>query len=203
MPAEGVEMIRLAAVSALALAAVPASAGFQSPPPPPPPILLPPAPPAVPQQPAPLVQSACTAPEYRAFDFWIGEWDVYSNGGSTRIATSSIEAMFMGCAIRETWKPLKGGGGGSFSHYDKERGHWRQMWVDSSGMRVDFDGGPAEGQMVLTGPASGDKGKLTRMTFTPHADGSIRQHGEQSADQGGSWATSFDFIYRPRKAGEK
>ncbi len=62
---------------------------------------------------------------------------------SAQVATSSIEAMFAGCAIRETWKPLKGGGGGSFSHYDAERRHWRQAWIDSSGTRVDFDGGGA------------------------------------------------------------
>ena len=202
-------MIRLAAVMTLALVAVPASAGFQSPPPPPPPSAPPPPPPppVVPQPPAPSIQSACAAPDYRAFDFWVGEWDVYPNGGATPIATSSIEAMFGGCAIRETWKPLKGGGGGSFSHYDKERRYWRQAWVDSSGARVDFDGGPAGGGMVLTGHwanvvARGQDG-LIRMTYSQQPDGSVRQHGEQSTDQGLSWTTNFDFIYRPRKAGEK
>ena len=200
-------MIRVAAIAALALSAVPASAGFQSPPPPPPPILLPPAAPAVPQSPAPLIQSACTTAEYRAFDFWVGEWDVYPNGGTTQVATSSIEAMFAGCAIRETWKPLKGGGGGSFSHYDKERRYWRQAWVDSSGARVDFDGGPVDGKMVLTGHWANVIGKgqdgLIRMTYSKRPDGSVRQHGEQSTDRGLTWATSFDFIYKPRKAGEK
>ena len=198
-------MIRLAAVVTLALAAVPASAGFQSPPPPPPPSAPPP--PPVPQPPPPSIPPACTGPDYRAFDFWVGEWDVYPNGSSTQIATSSIEAMFGGCAIRETWKPLKGGGGGSFSHYDKERRYWRQAWVDSSGARVDFDGGPVDGRMVLTGHwanvvAKGQDG-LIRMTYSKQSDGSVRQHGEQSTDQGLSWTTNFDFIYRPRKAGEK
>lgn len=200
-------MIRSLSVAALVLVAVPAHAGFQSAPPPPPPVQLPPAPPAIPSQPAPLIQSACTGPEYHAFDFWVGEWDVFPNGSSTQVAASSIESMFMGCAIRETWKPLKGGGGGSFSHYDNERRYWRQAWVDSSGARVDFDGGPVDGKMVLTGHwanvvAKGKDG-LIRMTYSRQADGSVRQHGEQSVDQGLTWTTSFDFIYRPRKAGEK
>lgn len=179
-----------------------------SPAPPPPPILLPPSPPPV-SAPAtpPLVQSACAASDHRAFDFWVGEWDVYANGAATQVATSSIEAMFAGCAIRETWKPLKGGGGGSFSHFDAERRQWRQMWVDSSGARVDFDGGPSGGMMVLTGHwanvvAKGQDG-LIRMIYSKQPDGSVRQHGEQSTDHGLTWATSFDFIYRPRKAGEK
>ncbi|WP_439567504.1 hypothetical protein [Sphingopyxis sp.] len=193
----------------LTVAAPPVSA--QSPPPPPPPLPMPasPAPPPPPPMapPPPPVQPACAAPEYRAFDFWVGEWDVYPNGAATRVATSSIEAMFTGCAIRETWKPLNGGGGGSFSHYDGERRHWRQMWVDSSGARVDFDGGPAGGAMILTGHwanvvAKGQDG-LIRMTYSKQPDGSVRQHGEQSTDHGLTWATSFDFIYRPQKAGEK
>lgn len=199
-------MIRSLSVTLLALAAVPAQAAFQSAPLAPP-VQLPPAPPAIPSQPTPLIQSACAGPEYHAFDFWVGEWDVFPNGSSTQVATSSIESMFMGCAIRETWKPLKGGGGGSFSHYDNERRYWRQAWVDSNGARVDFDGGPVDGKMVLTGHwanvvAKGKDG-LIRMTYSRQADGSVRQHGEQSVDQGLTWTTSFDFIYRPRKAGEK
>lgn len=215
-------MIRYKLFSLIALTLVVAHPGqAQSPPPPPPPVPMPssPAPPPPPIQlpsspptvsapaAAPLVQSACTAPDYRAFDFWVGEWDVYANGSSVQVATSSIEAMFAGCAIRETWKPLKGGGGGSFSHFDAERRHWRQAWIDSSGARVDFDGGPAGGKMVLTGNwanvvAKGQDG-LIRMTYSKQPDGSVRQHGEQSTDHGLTWATSFDFIYRPRKAGEK
>ncbi|MBJ7441089.1 MAG: hypothetical protein JHD35_18980 [Sphingopyxis sp.] len=192
----------------LAVAAQPALA--QSAPPPPPPLLVPrsPAPPPPPLAvPPPPVQPACTAPDHRAFDFWVGEWDVFANGSSAKVATSSIEAMFGGCAIRETWRPLKGGGGGSFSHFDAERRHWRQVWVDSSGARVDFDGGPTGGKMVLTGHwanvvARGQDG-LIRMTYSKQPGGSVRQHGEQSTDHGLTWATSFDFIYRPHKAGEK
>ena len=200
-------MIRSLSFAALAVMAAPAHAGFQSPPPPPPPVQLPPPPPAIPSQPAPLVQLPCAGTDYHAFDFWVGEWDVFPNGSSTQVATSSIESMFRGCAIRETWKPLKGGGGGSFSHYDAERRYWRQAWVDATGARVDFDGGPVDGRMVLTGHwanvvAKGQDG-LIRMTYSKQPDGSVRQHGEQSTDQGLTWTTSFDFIYRPRKAGEK
>jgi hypothetical protein len=157
-------------------------------------------------QTAPPTPAPCAAPEYRAFDFWVGEWDVFANGSSTQVATSSIENMFGGCAIRETWKPLKGSGGGSFSHYDGERHYWRQAWVDGSGARVDFDGGPVDGKMVLTGHwanvvAKGQDG-LIRMTYSKQPDGAVRQHGEQSVDHGLSWTTSFDFIYKPRKTGE-
>lgn len=174
---------------ALAAAALiwPAAAKAQTPPPPPPP--------------------ACTSADHRAFDFWVGEWDVFPNGSDRQVATSSIEAMFGGCAIRETWKPQSGGGGGSFSLYDRERRQWRQAWVDSSGTRVDFDGGVADGKMVLTGlwPNVVGQGQdaLIRMTYSRAEDGSVRQHGEQSTDHGLTWTTSFDFIYKQRKSGEE
>ncbi len=146
----------------------------------------------------------CSAPEYRAFDFWVGEWDVFPNGGDKQVATSSIESMFGGCAIRETWKPVSGAGGGSFSHFDRDERRWRQAWVDGFGGRVDFAGGAVDGKMVLTGlwrhAAGPGKDALTRMTYTANPDGSVRQHGEQSVDHGLTWATSFDFTYRPRKS---
>lgn len=180
-------MMRSICFVLFAALALPAAAMTQSPPGPPPP--------------------ACTTPDYRAFDFWVGEWDVFPNGATTQVATSSIENMFGGCAIRETWKPLKGAGGGSFSHYDGERRYWRQAWVDGNGARVDFDGGPVDGKMVLTGHwanvvAKGQDG-LIRMTYSQQPDGSVRQLGEQSVDQGLTWAASFDFIYKPRNTGRK
>jgi hypothetical protein len=146
----------------------------------------------------------CVAAEYRAFDFWVGEWDVFPAGQDKPVATSSIEVMFGGCAIRETWKPINGAGGGSFSHYDRDLKQWRQAWVDGFGGRVDFDGGAVGDAMVLTGnwrhAAGPGKHALTRMTYRQLPDGSVRQHGEQSVDHGLSWATSFDFVYRPRAA---
>lgn len=149
----------------------------------------------------------CAAKEYRAFDFWVGEWDVFGAAGQ-RVAASKIELMFGGCAIRETWMPLSGAGGGSFSGYDRDHKQWRQAWVDGFGGRVDFDGGVVDGKMVLTGlwrHANGPgRHAPTRMIYSANADGSVRQHGEQSNDQGLTWSTSFDFTYRPRKtAGAK
>jgi hypothetical protein len=38
---------------------------------------------------------------------------------------------------------------------------------------------------------------LVRMSYSRNADGSVRQLGEQSTDDGKSWTPSFDFTYRP------
>lgn len=143
----------------------------------------------------------CTGPDYAAFDFWVGEWDVYQRGKDILVAHSRIEKLYGGCAIRENWMPLKGSGGGSLSTFEPVTGRWHQTWVGSAPGRVDFDGGPAEGKMVLTGwwPHSGPKGEdgLTRMTYSRIDGNAVRQSGEFSADHGLTWQSSFDLVYRP------
>src|SRR5688572_4351397 len=152
--------------------------------------------------PPPVAPPPCISADHRAFDFWVGEWVVTPNGADKPVADSRIEKLYGGCAIRENWMPYKGTGGGSLSSFDPSDRRWHQRWVDSSGAQVDFDGGMAGKAMILTGLWRGVIGPgqdaLIRMTYTPNADGSVRQHGEQSTDHGVTWGPSFDFIYRPK-----
>ena len=146
---------------------------------------------------------ACDTPAHAAFDFWVGEWDVFANGSDQQVARSTIERLYNGCAIRENWNPLRGGPGGSLNSLDPATGRWHQTWIGSSPGRVEFVGGPVAGKMVLTGywagvGPNGEDG-LIRMTYTPNEDFSVRQHGELSLDHGLTWSDSFDFIYRPHK----
>ncbi|OYY71259.1 hypothetical protein [Sphingomonas sp. 28-63-12] len=149
----------------------------------------------------PVSAPACTRPEYHQFDFWVGHWDVRSNGKQTVVAHSLIESLYDGCAIRENWMPLKKAGGGSLSNYDSATGQWRQTWVDSTGTRVDFTGGSIGDAMVITGNWRGVSGPgqdgLVRMTYTSQPGGAVRQLGEVSTDGGKNWGPSFDFIYSP------
>jgi hypothetical protein len=153
------------------------------------------------QAPAPS-PPACDGAAYAALDFWVGEWDVYRNGHDAVVAHSKIEKLYNGCAIRENWMPLRGNAGGSLSGFDPATGRWHQTWIGAAPGVVRFEGGPVDGQMVLTGwwPGSGPGGEdgLTRMTYSPIAGGAVRQLGEFSADHGLTWQPSFDFVYRPR-----
>ena len=148
--------------------------------------------------------TACATPEHRQFDFWVGEWIVFPTGKSVQVATSRIEKLYGGCALRENWMPKSRQDGGSLNGYDARDRVWRQTWLDSSGAIVVFTGGLEGRAMVLTGmwrDANGPgKDPLTRMTYTPGDDGSVRQLGEQSADAGKTWQPSFDFTYKPRPA---
>ncbi|MFL6605842.1 MAG: hypothetical protein ACJ8R9_31575 [Steroidobacteraceae bacterium] len=143
----------------------------------------------------------CASAEYRQFDFWVGSWDVYPTGGSQLVAHSLIEAVYNGCGVRENWMPLKTeNSGGSLNIYLPGEKLWRQTWIDSSGARVDFKGGWNGKAMVLEGYwqdfVAPGKGSLVRMTYSKAPDGSVRQLGEASQNNGRSWQPSFDFTYR-------
>lgn len=148
--------------------------------------------------------SHCASAEYRQFDFWVGSWDVYPTGGSNLVAHSLIESVYNGCGVRENWMPLKAeNSGGSLNIYVLAEKVWRQTWIDSSGARVEFKGGLTGRAMVFEGYwadfVAPGKGALIRMTYSQASDGSVRQFGEASEDNGKSWHSSFDFTYRPTK----
>ena len=144
----------------------------------------------------------CEGEPYEAFDFWVGEWNVYPNradGEPAKVADSLIEKVSAGCAVRETWMPLQGRGGTSLSAYDPDTEGWHQLWVGGTPGRVFFDGGPVDGKMILTGPwgkAADGTPLLVRMTYSLRDDGSVRQHGQASKDHGLTWTDYFDLIYR-------
>ena len=137
--------------------------------------------------------SPCADPEYGRLDFWVGRWDVYPTGKDKLVAHSLIEKLY-GCAIRENWMPLSNQPGGSLSVFVPGERHWEQFWTDSSGTRAFFTGGWDGKAMVIQGKWGGP---LVRMSYSKNADGSVRQFGEQSTDEGKSWKPNFDFTYRP------
>ena len=145
---------------------------------------------------------SCQGTAYEAFDFWVGEWDIYPNGSDQKVADSRIEKVSAGCAVRENWMPLRGRPGTSLSAFDPATGGWHQLWVGGTPGRVFFDGGAREGKMVLTGywgqDAAGNR-SLVRMTYSVQDDGSVRQYGQASSDHGVTWSDSFDLIYRRKE----
>jgi hypothetical protein len=141
----------------------------------------------------------CDTPESHQFDFWVGHWQVFPTAQPQHhVADSLIEKLYDGCAIRENWKPLKAGDGGSLSSYLPDLKQWRQSWIDVTGQWVDYRGAWNGTAMVLTGatPQPGHPNQITRMTYTVQADGAVRQLGEVSDDQGKTWSPGFDFLYR-------
>jgi hypothetical protein len=139
--------------------------------------------------------AACEAPEFRAFDFWLGEWKVRTPDGKLA-GTNRITREYGGCVLHERYDTGGGYSGESLNIYDAGRKVWHQSWVDSSGTLLLLDGGLRDGNMVLEGQTTGADAKTTRhrITWTPKADGSVRQLWE-STDAKGQWTIAFDGQY--------
>lgn len=140
----------------------------------------------------------CAAPEYRQFDFWIGDWQVLKPDG-TVAGTNRIEREYGGCVLHERYQTAKGYSGESLNTYDPGRKRWHQTWVDNTGTLLLLDGGLQGRAMVMEGSTTDAAGVETRhrITWTPNDDGSVRQHW-QSTDATGAWVTAFDGLYRRR-----
>ncbi len=133
---------------------------------------------------------------YRQFDFWVGEWDVFNSEGQ-QAGTNRIEKLLGGCLLLENWTSARGSEGKSINYYDPIRKRWVQTWVDGQGGIIAVEGGLEDGAMRFEGEHLYPDGRREayRMSFTPRADGSVRQFIEQSKDGGSTWYVWFDGTY--------
>jgi hypothetical protein len=150
-------------------------------------------------QPAP---AACSAVAFHAFDFWIGDWDVYDPANGQLSAHARITPVENGCALREEYRALDGSGGESLSAWDVAQHQWRQHWVSSRGAIVSLAGVLSGSSMILTGPETGTHSPpdLIRGTWTPEPAG-VREIGERSTDGGHTWKPWFDLHFRRAGSG--
>ncbi|GAB4186743.1 MAG: hypothetical protein Tsb002_11500 [Wenzhouxiangellaceae bacterium] len=154
---------------------------------------------AVAQQEAAPTQP-CSDPAYRAFDFWLGEWDVYAN--DQLAGHNRIESILNGCALSENWSSVRGGRGNSYNAYDATTGNWNQFWVDVNGLILRLVGQPEAGSMVMAGlvPVSDEPGVTThhQIRWTPTDAGHVRQLWQSRRSDQEEWATVFDGLYVPK-----
>jgi len=147
-------------------------------------------------------RAACEAPEHHALDFWLGSWEVLSEGEV--VAESRIERSAEGCAIVERYRERDGFTGTSLNFHDPRLRRWRQSWIDSRGGVGEFTGKPGEGVMAFSGETHRPDGTrvLRRMTLSRRPDGSVRQHSLASFDGGATWRPHYDYIYRRPASGK-
>lgn len=143
-------------------------------------------------------------PKFRAFDFWIGEWDVQPTGPNRapigQGASSVIEAQLDGCVIQENWMPPGGGAGKSFNIFNTATKQWEQYWVDQRGTITHYKGTfQPDGTLLYEGDQFGTTNKV-RMTFFNQGPNQVRQLGHQSNDGGKTWTVTFDLTYVRKKS---
>ncbi len=143
----------------------------------------------------------CTAaPEFRQFDFWIGEWDVMTTNNQPA-GTSSIQLILGDCIIFENWTGMRGVNGKSFNLYNSARKKWQQTWVDDRGGITEYVGEWNGDRMEFLAeqPQADGKKLLLRMKFFKLDPDHVRQFGESSADNGNTWSTRYDLTYIRKK----
>jgi len=143
---------------------------------------------------------------YKAFDFWVGEWSVLPAGVSPNappasLPQSRIEKILNGCVILENWMPPTGVGGKSFNTYNANIKKWEQFWVDGTGSAIHFVGEARDGNMYYTSETPGPNGQKTlgRMTYFNQGPDRLRQVWETSTDDGKTWTVAFDGLYMRKK----
>jgi len=154
-----------------------------------------------------LAQKPCSSPEYRQFDFWLGEWEVFAKNGK-KAGDSRITLILDSCIILEEWTSASiiNGlryAGKSFNTWNALSGQWQQTWVDNTGSSTEYLKGKFSDRKLefLTGEFQfkPDTMAIRRLTFYNLSPDKVRQHGEISKDKGRGWVTEYDLEYRRKK----
>jgi ketosteroid isomerase-like protein len=138
--------------------------------------------------------TSCATSEYRQFDFWAGDWDVYDMGHPTKVADARVDPILEGCVLREDYRGSDGHHGQSFTIYDAARKVWHQSWVTNRGEWLEIEGKIAGGEMVLAGEDHA-AGTLVRGVWKP-VNGDVRETAVTSRDGGQTWKPWFDLVFR-------
>lgn len=154
------------------------------------------------EDPAPQGPPGCEGyDQHRAFDFWVGDWNVYAREGAFA-GQNFISSRSGGCLILEEWHSANGGDGTSMNYVDPESGKWRQVWM-SANLYIDYSGGlNAHGQMQLDGQITyfredSSRNAPFRGVWTPLENGHVIQHFKQYDAETESWQDWFVATYVP------
>ena len=140
----------------------------------------------------------CCSADNLAFDFWVGEWEVFKSDG-TLVGTNTISKIQDGCVLSENWTSANSSfTGTSTNFFNNQTGEWEQLWVDNGGSHLHLRGNRTGNQMILVSDEITREDKppySNRITWTLNEDGTVRQLWEILVD-GKVANVAFDGIYR-------
>ena len=150
--------------------------------------------------PAAAADTVCARPDFRRFDFWVGEWVVRDTAGNV-IGRNQVTRDVGGCGLHEHWTAARNNEiGESFTAWAPGEGKWHQLYVGSGGYIVVMSGGFEGDRLVMfTAPRPSARDPkvqaVERWSWTPIDASHVRQHAEVSTDGGKVWRTTFDGRY--------
>jgi hypothetical protein len=145
--------------------------------------------------------ASCAGPEYRQFDFWLGDWDTYEIADTSKVvARNRVTSILGGCVLREAYEQNDGLVGESYSLWDAARGVWHQSWVTNRGTLLLLDGRREGDRMVLTGSEKAADGTASLLRGIWWVEGKdVREKADRSTDGGKTWTPVFDIVFRPHR----
>ena len=147
--------------------------------------------------------ACCTAP-HRAFDFWLGEWEVRDSTGRL-LGENNILSLERGCIISEAWRGAQGSTGRSYNYYNPRDSAWHQLWISSNGGILELKGRASPGKMVMSSAIQQtSRGEVVnRITWKENPDGSVTQRWDVLNREGFLLRTVFYGIYRKKSPGKR
>ena len=144
--------------------------------------------------------NGCNSEEHKQFDFWEGNWKVYSPQGKL-IGTNNIVKMHNRCVMQENWESKTSPNRGtSYNYYDLSDKTWNQVWVDNSGYSLVLKGNRTGKSMILKSKLVNSKNGdyYNKVTWTKNEDGSVTQLWEFVDTQGKVIREAFRGIYKKK-----
>lgn len=139
--------------------------------------------------------------QHRLFDFWLGEWDVYTN--DELVGHNTISLLQDGHLLQENWVSEKENfTGTSYSFYNTKIDQWQQIWVDKNGNNLLLKGTFENGKMILSSGIDSYMGEAQsrhRISWMLMPNGDVKQLWESTIDDGKIWSLQFEGIYKKKK----
>ncbi len=143
-------------------------------------------------------QSPCQSENHRAFDFWIGTWEVTLANTNQIAGYNHISLEMDSCVIKESWTGTKKSRGESFNHYEPSIDKWKQKWVDNGGNNLEFTGTIKNDTATFFATTLNPKNKIkitNRMVIAKKDKNTVIQIWDQQTPDG-QWNTVFHGIYK-------
>lgn len=141
----------------------------------------------------------CAAPEFRQFDFWVGDWDVASAKDGVHRGTSHVSREMGDCVVWENWASAGNPYfGKSYNTYNVNLKRWEQYWVDNAAGVIFFHGDLKDNVMDYWTddvPQTGGGALRRHLQFFNLGPDKVRQFSQGSTDAGKTWHVEYDLTY--------
>jgi hypothetical protein len=147
----------------------------------------------------------CSSAEYRQFDFWLGDWEVFNKKGD-KVGENKIHTVQDGCALQENWTS-KGQTGTSFNYYNTADSTWNQIYLDNIGTVLELKGVLKNNKMILRSKmvksVKANFYYYNQIVWEKDSQGNVSQKWDIVDDKGNILQVAFDGVYKLKAGSTK